>query len=266
MVACGIDDSSLVREAFSEQSASFEQEPILTITPVCYATCPATNVRPEFAVYREGTLVSFVRDQEEDGPYRLASFRLTSRQLDQLADLVSLGGLTTGDVHAAGSREGVADGSGIVFETRVGPVRTYVHAPLLGWDEPDPDPSRDALRLLRRMLWDFVEMADGAELPMRWVMLGQESTVLPAEGTWPNEERPAGQPACLEFDPALLPVGLGVLLSQEIYEATWITFGDTTYTTNGRTLLPHETGCGDVQNQFNQMQVDDASLDLGGTG
>ncbi len=272
-VACGLvenvtGDSSGVRAALSElEVGGLGHAPVLTITPVCYATCPSTWAVPEFAIYRDGTLVTIDREREDvaDLPHRMRAHDLSDEDLDRFAYLMEAGGLTAGDVHAEGTREGVADGGGTIFETVIGSTQTYVHAPLLGgFDEKVP--ARQALNALVAELRVFLEDSDFRELPVSWVMLGEENLSDFPVLTWPGREAPMGDPPCLAFDPAALPAGFAELMSQAHYESTWISFDNVVYRTTGRPLLPHEDGCSDVQATFNRMLANDATFDLGGAG
>ncbi|MDP3984094.1 MAG: hypothetical protein Q8Q52_03700 [Acidimicrobiia bacterium] len=255
-----------VRRALSAfEDRGFDHEPVLTITPVCYSICPRTRAIPEFAIYPDASLVAIERGLpgDADSPQRTRSFRLSSEDLDRLAHLIQAGGLTTGDVHAAGTRSGVADGDGVIFEALIGSARTYVHAPLL--DSGDPDPVREALNSLRTLLRSYTETADGTVLPTRWVMVGEPYTD-PSSRPWQGGGHPTGEPPCLEFDPSELPPEFAGLTSQEEHEVAWVTFDRTSYAMTGRPLLPHEDDCGDVQNHLSHIRANDDALDLAGEG
>lgn len=266
--ACGQNaDASRTRAALSELAdGGLDREPVLTITPVCYDICPSTWAVPAFAIYRDGTLVTIdrVREGVADLPHRMRAHDLSDDDLDHLAYLMEEGGLNKGDVHAEGTREGVADGGGTIFETLIGSTRTYVHAPLLGGSD-ETVPARQALNALLTELRLFLEDTDFRELPMAWVMLGEENSLNPGM-TWSEAGSPSGDPACLAFDAGALSEEFGELVSQAHYESTWISFDNVTYRMTGRPLLPHENGCEDVQASFNRMLANDSTFDLGGAG
>jgi|GEM_PF-3719695 len=271
-VACtptkdGTDDSSGVRAAMSElENGGLDQVPVLTITPVCYDICTTTWAVPTFAIYRDGTLVTIDREREDvaDLPHRMRAHDLSDEDLDRFTYLMEAGGLTAGDVHAIGTRAGVADGGGMIFETLIDSNRTYVHAPLLDMSA-EKEPARQALSALVAELRLFLEESGFRELPVSWVMLGEEDDLYPGM-IWPGTEAPVGEPPCLAFDPAALPEEFGELVSQASYESTWISFDGLVYRMTGRPILPHENGCSDVQATFNRMLANDATFDLGGAG
>lgn len=267
-------DLSDVRVALSAfKGGGFSHEPVLTMTKVCYSMCSRTLALPEFAVYPDGSLVAMDREPPggAEAPYRIRWFDLSQTDLDQMADLFHLGGLTTGDVHAAGTRAGVADGGGIIFETVIGSTRTYVHAPFL--DSADADPTRDALFRLRTLFRSYSDTAVGIVLSMRWTMVGEAHTdpsgrpqTDPTSHPWPRAGQPSGNPPCLDFDPAGLPPEFERLSRHEEYESISISFGGTSYGMTTRLLLPHENGCADVQTRLNRILTNDHTLDLGGEG
>lgn len=128
---------------------------------------------PKFGVYGDRSLVVIDRADLRDptSPYRARSFTLSADGAERMWELISDGQLTGGGAHAAGTREGVADGGGLVFETEIGGEITYVHAPFL--DEPD-NGTRGALYDLVTMFGAYAE-EPGTELPLNWVMVGDAS-------------------------------------------------------------------------------------------
>lgn len=94
-------------------------ELVLTVFEVCYSICSPTYAMPKFGVYGDGSLVVIDRADLQDptSPYRARSFILSTEDSEWMWELISEGGLTGGGAHAAGTREGVADGGGLVFET-----------------------------------------------------------------------------------------------------------------------------------------------------
>src|SRR5690606_13731443 len=103
-------------------------EPILVMTRVCYSTCARTFARLEFAMYPDGSLVAVDRQPPGDSksPFRLRVFDLSESDLDLVAELLQVGGLTTGDVVAAWPRAGSAYGDGVVLDSVIHATRTCV--------------------------------------------------------------------------------------------------------------------------------------------
>jgi hypothetical protein len=151
------------------------------------------------------------------------------------------------------------DGGGTVFESEIAGLSTYVHAPNLGDD--DPDPVRSALRRLELLLGSLTA-EDAGVLPARWTMVG-ERYADPNATAWPSAGRPTGDPPCLEFDPSGLEGDLSRLTRLEYYETVPIVFGTETQMMRGRMLLPEEGGCADVQAHVRLMADNDASIPLG---
>lgn len=174
--------------------------------------------------------------------------------------LIEAGGLTQGGAFAAGTRDGVADGGGTIFEAEIDGVFTYVHAPNL-YDGASG--ARAALReLVRELFASYRDRDDGQEVPLRWVMYGPVAKDV--EGVpWPGSEVPEGKPPCVEFEPESVGSEFELLTRNRYYEDMAVSFAGTTYAMQGRPLFPHERGCGDVQEMLERIATNDASIDLG---
>lgn len=236
----------------------FDHEPVLRITPVCY-WCVSFREAPQYAMYADGTLVVLTRSNT------MSSFDISDADLDFVAGLIEQAGLAEGGVHAAGTREGVADGSGVVFETVIDGTSTYVHGPFINPSDLDPEPDyqRANLTELLESMAEIVKTGSATDLTIRWVMIGRHDPSQTPTAVWQFEGVPTGDPSCLPFEAAELPGELAGLTNHASAE---IKFKGNAYVMRGKPLLPHEDGCEDVQNHLNTMVVNDQSLDLGGAG
>lgn len=165
-------------------------------------------------------------EQGEIMPCRGRLFSLSKDDEEWAWRLIEAGGLTQGGAFAAGTRNGVADGGGTIFEAEIDGVFTYVHAPNL-YDGASG--ARAALReLVRELFASYRDRDDGQEVPLRWVMYGPVAKDV--EGVpWPGNEVPEGKPPCVEFEPESVGSEFELLTRNRYYEDMAVSFAGTTY-------------------------------------
>jgi len=264
LAACSIGDGRPAQTSVTDNIVNSmmkpaeADQPILTVSDVCYWLCSPKQWPPSFALYHGGKVILTQRLSHDDAvDFTMQEFDIDREGVEGLAVLMDQAGLFLGGEHQVGRILG-EDGGGLLFEATLDDIHTYIHAPWFG----DQNSQVNLITLVNQ-LKSLTGGGGGRRLDVRWWVYGSRGDSSAPQIRWPLAEQMSGDVDCLAIDPVEVEDVFELLKQTPFYASLSVGFtsGDV-YATSLLPLLPHELSCHDALNRLERFDAADQTLGL----